>query len=230
MRMVSTMNKKPIKLIIFDVDGLMLDTESVWKKAWTTIGFKAGLGDIGDSVFLKLVGISGKAVEDVVYREIPDAKTAKYVMEQSRALGMELLKSELYPKPGVVEFLNQLDHLPIKVAVATTTAREATDERLNRLDLMRHFDCVVCGDEVKNRKPDPEIYLKVLKHMMVKPEEALVLEDSIVGVHAASNAGIDVIQIPDLIPANDLTKSLAVTVCDCMDQAKAYIDAHYQMV
>lgn len=228
--MVSTMNKKSIELIIFDVDGLMLDTESVWQKAWTLVGEEVGLGDIGQTIFPKLVGISGKAVDDIVYQMIDDSTMAQYVLDHARKKGMELLKTELYPKKGVVDFLNELDHGHTKVAVATTTSRDLTDERLNRLGLMHHFDCVVCGDEVKNRKPDPEIYLKVLEHMMVQPDHALVLEDSIVGVQAAYNAGIDVIQIPDLIAANDLTKSLAVTIANSMDEARAYIHDHYELV
>ena len=228
--MVSTMNKKPIRLIIFDVDGLMLDTERVWQKAWTLVGEAVGLGDIGQTIFPKLVGISGKAVDDIVYKAIHDPTMAQYVLDHARAKGMDLLKTELYPKPGVVDFLNALDQSSIKVAVATTTSRDLTNERLNRLDLMAHFDCVVCGDEVERRKPDPQIYLKVLDHLMVQPQDALVLEDSIVGVQAANRAGIDVIQIPDLIPANDLTRSLAVKICDSMDDARSYIHSHYELV
>lgn len=228
--MVLSMNKKKIELIIFDVDGLMLDTESVWQKAWSLVGEEVGLGDIGQTIFPKLVGISGKQVDDIVYQQINDPTMARYVLDHARAKGMELLKTELYPKPGVVDFLNDLDHQSVKVAVATTTSRDATNERLNRLDLMHHFDCIVCGDEVKNRKPDPEIYLKVLDHLMVKPQDALVLEDSIAGVQAAHNAGIDVIQIPDLIPANALTRSLAVSICDSMVKARAYIVDHYELI
>lgn len=224
------MTKKRIDLIIFDVDGLMLDTESVWQKAWTITGQTMGYDDLGQTLFLKLVGISGKAVEDIVYHDIPDPTKAHYILDHARSLGMELLKTELKPKKGVVEFLDYLDALPIKVAVATTTARDLTNERLNRLELTSHFNCIVCGDEVAKRKPDPEIYLKVLDHTMVKPERALVFEDSIVGVQAASHAHIDVIQIPDLIPANDLTRSLSVAILDSMDQAKDYINDHYQMV
>ena len=95
--------------------------------------------------------------------------------------------------------LDYLEQHHIKMAVATTTRRELTEQRLKKIGVYDRFDYVLCGDEVTKRKPDPEIYLSVLKKMDTDARNALVLEDSGVGVEAAYRAGIDCIQVPDLI-------------------------------
>ena len=111
----------------------------------------------------------------------------------------------------------------IKKAVATTTRRELTEERLKRVGVYDRFDYVLCGDEVTNRKPDPEIYLSVLKRMDTDAGNALVLEDSVVGVEAAYRAGIDCIQVPDIIAPTDVQKKQTIYTAKDLIEAKDYI-------
>lgn len=111
----------------------------------------------------------------------------------------------------------------IKKAVATTTRRELTEERLKRVGVYDRFDYVLCGDEVINRKPDPEIYLSVLKKMDTDARNALVLEDSVVGVEAAYRAGIDCIQVPDIIAPTDVQKKQTVYTAKDLMEARDYI-------
>ena len=161
-----------LELVVFDVDGLMLDTESVWKEAFDQAGDKYGIQNMG---------------------------------------------STLFPK------LDFLDAHHIKKAVATTTRRELTEERLKRVGVYDRFDYVLCGDEVINRKPDPEIYLSVLKKMDTDARNALVLEDSVVGVEAAYRAGIDCIQVPDIIAPTDVQKKQTVYTAKDLMEARDYI-------
>ena len=90
--------------------------------------------------------------------------------------------------------------------------RALTIERLTRLHLIDRFDYLLCGDEVNERKPNPEIYQKVLKHFDFSPQDALVLEDSFVGVEAAYRAHIPCIMIPDLLPPQSKQKEETVAI------------------
>ena len=127
------------------------------------------------------------------------------------------------PNTDVNEILDFLDAYHIKKAVATTTRRELTEERLKRVGVYDRFDYVLCGDEVINRKPDPEIYLSVLKKMATDARNALVLEDSVVGVEAAYRAGIDCIQVPDIIAPTDVQKKQTIYTAKDLIEAKDYI-------
>lgn len=190
--------KKP-QLVIFDVDGLMLDTESVWQKAWEIAGEDFGIDHLGTSVFLKVVGRNGKEVEEIVQRELSMLKEPLKVLDLAGKLGQLMLETELKKKAGLDELLAFLDDLHIPKAVATATSRKQTEERFERMHLLDRFDYLLCGDEVEKRKPEPDMYLKVLQVMKTKAEDALVLEDSGIGVLAAYRAKIPCIMVPDLI-------------------------------
>lgn len=201
------------ELVIFDVDGLMLDTEARWQQAWQEVGLKHGIDDLGYTTFLRCVGRNGKEVEQIVYDDLKnDHPHPEMVLEEARIYGKKLLEEHIDPKPGIYELLNLLDELNIPKAVATATDRDLTIERLERLNLLHHFDYLLCGNEVTKRKPHPEIYQKVVQHFDIDNKKALVLEDSIVGVEAAFRANISCIMIPDLIAPQDTQKQQALAI------------------
>ena len=221
------MNMKTEKeLVIFDVDGLLLDTEAVWMKAWKQTGNQLGIPD-ADAVFRQVAGISGEALRAVVYRCLSDPVLADQLIAQSRENGMKLLETELQPKPGAAGLLAWLREQGVGIAVATTTVRDLTLDRLTRTGLLNQIDILICGDQVVNRKPDPEIYLTVLAAAGTAADRAVVLEDSHYGVEAAANAGIDCIQVPDLNPADEHTAGLAVHVADSLTEAFAFMRENY---
>ena len=119
--------------------------------------------------------------------------------------------------------LDFLEQHHIKMAVATTTRRDLTEQRLKKIGVYDCFEYVLCGDEVTKRKPNPEIYLSVLKRMDTDARNALVLEDSVVGVEAAYRAGIDCIQVPDLISPTEVQKKQTVYTAKDLIEAKDYI-------
>lgn len=200
------------ELVIFDVDGLLLNTEAKWQEAWHVVGLKHGIKDFGEKTFLKCVGSTGKVVEDIVINELGSKELALSILDEARVYGQQLLDKGIDVKPGVYELLEMLEGLSIKRAVATTTSKELTYKRLSNLNLIQYFDYILCGDEVTKRKPDPEIYNKVMQHFDVKLENALVLEDSVVGVEAAYRAHIPCIMVPDLILASDKQRKEAVAI------------------
>ena len=214
-----------LELIVFDVDGLMLDTESVWKEAFNKAGIKYGIQDMGSTLFLQLIGKSGRDEKEVLDRYLSQ-DIQELVIKEWERIGYGMLEKEVPVKSGLNEILDFLDAHHIKKAVATTTRRELTEERLKRVGVYDRFDYVLCGDEVINCKPDPEIYLSVLKKMNTDAKDAIVLEDSVVGVEAAYRAGIDCIQVPDLIAPTDVQKKQTIYIAKDLMEAKDYIKEH----
>ena len=211
-----------LELVIFDVDGLMIDTESVWKNAFDKAGDKYGIPNLGDTLFPSLIG---KRLEDeqVLLDRLLPSDIQDKLLNEWRQIGLSSLEKEVPVKPGLYEMLDFLEQHHIKMAVATTTRRAHTEERLKRVGVYDRFDYVLCGDEVTNRKPDPEIYLSVLKKMDTDARNALVLEDSVVGVEAAYRAGIDCIQVPDIIAPTEVQKEQTICIVKDLMGARDYI-------
>lgn len=116
-----------------------------------------------------------------------------------------------------------IDQLNLKKSIATSTRNYLTEERLTKINVYDRFDYILCGNEVEHKKPNPEIYLKVLEHFHIQPEEALVLEDSYFGVEAAYRAHIPCIMIPDLLPATEKQKEQTVCILKDLYEVADYL-------
>lgn len=206
------------KLVIFDVDGTLLDTEARWKEAWGAIGNQYNAPELGMDLFYKLIGKSGK--EELLFIEnyLNERNLPISILSEATAYGLQLLNEHIDVKPGVFEFLNHLKSLKIPMGVATATNRDATIERLTRCGLIDYFDYILCGDQVTKRKPHPETYLKVLDYFDIDPKETLVLEDSLVGVEAAYRAGTACIMIPDLIAPTQKQIDQTIAIVETMHE------------
>ena len=202
-----------LELVVFDVDGLMLDTESVWKEAFDKAGDKYGIQNMGSTLFPKLIGKSGRDEKEVLDRYL-SSDIQELVIQEWERIGYGMLEKEVPVKPGLYEMLDFLEQYHIKMAVATTTRRELTEQRLKKIGVYDRFDYVLCGDEVTNRKPDPEIYEYTCKQIGVSKEEIWVVEDSEYGIEAAKKAGLKVMGLynsklyQDLTDANLIISSL----------------------
>lgn len=211
-----------LELVVFDVDGLMIDTESVWKNAFDKAGDKYGIPNLGDTLFPSLIGKRLEDEQELLDRLLP-SDIQNPLINEWRQIGLGSLEREVPVKLGLYEMLDYLEQHHIKMAVATTTRRELTEQRLKKIGVYNRFDYVLCGDEVTKRKPDPEIYLSVLHKMNTKAENAIVLEDSSVGVEAAYRAGIDCIQVPDLIAPTEVQEKQTICIVKDLMEARDYI-------
>lgn len=211
-----------LELVIFDVDGLMIDTESVWKNAFDKAGDKYGISNLGDTLFPSLTGKRLEDEQELLDRLLPSDIQDK-LLNEWRQIGLSSLANKVPVKPGLYEMLDFLEQHHIKMAVATTTRRDLTEQRLKKIGVYDCFEYVLCGDEVTKRKPNPEIYLSVLKRMDTDARNALVLEDSVVGVEAAYRAGIDCIQVPDLIAPTEVQKEQTICIVKDLMEARDYI-------
>lgn len=186
-----------LKLVIFDMDGVILDSERVANLAWFQVSEKYDLGlDIEKLKEIK----GGTAVRTLEVLSKQVGKTlAEKIMEEKKEIQMSIIKKEngIKLKEGVVELLKYIKEKGLKCIVATSTTKERAEKQLKETGVYSYFDNLVYGDEIKNGKPDPEIFLKACEKIGVSPVEAVVIEDSVLGATAANRAGIKCFVVED---------------------------------
>jgi HAD superfamily hydrolase (TIGR01509 family) len=145
--------------------------------------------------------LRGHSLDEQLVAEVERSAWANYA---------RYLEQEGVPcKQGLFEVLDFLDSRQMRRAVATSTRTELAERKLARVGVLDRFDAVVGGDQVRNGKPAPDIYLRAAERLERGPDECIVLEDSRNGVRAASAAGMTVILVPDLCPIDQETEQLA---------------------
>jgi HAD superfamily hydrolase (TIGR01509 family) len=188
-----------IKALIFDFDGLILDTETPEFESWQTIFEKYGY-DLPFSEWKKCVGSSNQDFEPTDYlgQLMGHPVNKKKVEHEKRILSLARIMS-LPPLPGVEDMIKSAHARGIKLAVASSSSTEWVWLNLSRLGLHQYFDAICGGNEVLAVKPDPALYLKAMAELEVQPDEAVVFEDSPNGILAAQRAGIFCVAIPNPI-------------------------------
>jgi len=183
-----------IKAIIFDMDGLMIDSERV-----TFECYQERLKDMNltmDEEFYKT--LLGKPIKGI-YQRFYDVFPIQNVIQDVHQLMAERFETEGVPvKKGLVELLHYLKDNNYKTIVATSSNRDRVDKILAQAKITEFFDDSICGDEVTKGKPNPEVFLKSCQKLGVNVDEAIVLEDSEAGIQASYDANIKVICIPDM--------------------------------
>ena len=206
------LDKNGIKAVLFDMDGLMFDTERLYMETWYPSAKKYGY-DVNEE---QLISLLGKTAE--LGREICEGYFGKdfpfYEIRKTRlALSDAVIREKgIKIKPGLLPLLDYLDRQGIKKAVATSSEKVTADFYLKTAGLTDRFDAVVSGDDVKKSKPDPEIFLIAAKKVGVEPENCLVLEDSFSGIRAAHAGGMHPVMVPDILQPTDEIKALCEAV------------------
>ena len=200
---------KNIELVIFDMDGLMLDTESVSKKAWMLIG-ELNNYNITYEFLLSLIGKNRKSVELAFKNHFGEDFPFAYLYELKEIKASQFIVNEgLRIKEGLIELIDYLIKNEIKIAVATSSYKKKAYKLLKMAGVFHLFNKVLCGDEILKGKPNPEIFLTICQDLKVKPSKALVLEDSQSGLEAAVAGGITCIIVPDLVEPSEKHVKLA---------------------
>lgn len=198
-----------IELVIFDMDGLMLNTEALTIKAWQEIG-KLYNYDISKEFLLGLLGMNKKSIAAQFQKNFGDKFSFDYMYsEQGKCINRIIEEEGLGVKKGLNELLDYLTRNKIKKAVATSSARERAEKLLSKAGVLDNYDKVICGDEVTKSKPDPEIFLTACEKLNVDPSNAIVLEDSERGLEAAVAGGMRCILVPDLVEPSEKYVKLA---------------------
>ena len=211
-------SSRTFKAAIFDMDGLILDSERTVLKCWEAVGQKYGFPDI-ETYGISVIGKNKTATIDEferVYGEPGD----RYEKEMRKVY----LSMEVPLKPHTIELLSAMKSAGMKIAIASSSTREEVTTQLTKLGAFQFFDAAVCGDQVTKSKPDPEIFLLACDALGVKPEESLGLEDSFNGVRACKASGLFTIMVPDIIQPDDEMKGLADIILPSLKDVQDFLN------
>jgi HAD superfamily hydrolase (TIGR01509 family) len=203
---------KQVQAVIFDMDGLIFDTERISIPAWQKAGREHGY-DIAAPHIMETIGFNLAGTEAILKRHYGE----DFPFQEIKALKVEYIREGFIDnapplKTGVRELLSWLSDRKIPVALGTSTERRRVLEYLDAAGIRGYFHAVVCGDEVSRGKPAPDIFLKAAEKLGIPSASCLVLEDSENGIRAAREAGMLPVLVPDIIEVPAEVKDFAKTV------------------
>jgi HAD superfamily hydrolase (TIGR01509 family) len=186
--------------VVFDMDGLLLDTESLAMRGLAQAAVAMGV-DAPEEFRHAMIGVPADHCRTLVTERFgPDFPADDFLAAASRQMGVLIDAGSLQLKPGVRELLDYLDTIGMARAVATSSSRAKAAHHLRRTGIMERFDAVVTRDDVARGKPHPDLFLRAAQVLGRAPNHCLALEDSYNGIRAAHAAGMQVIMVPDLLP------------------------------
>ncbi|YAF94608.1 MAG: HAD family hydrolase [Nodularia sp. CChRGM 3473] len=204
---------------IFDMDGLLFDTESIARWAWKQSLKNHGY-TMSDDLYIEFVGRDLSWREKLLKKIYGASLPFESVTVQRIEIGDEReLREGLPMKPGVLDLLHQLSSLGVIMGLATGTARTRAIRRLTNAGIQQYFTTIVTSEDVAEGKPAPDIFLEASRRMNIAPLECVVFEDSSVGVEAAFRAGMCPIMVPDIEQPSPEIKGLAYRVLNSLEQA-----------
>lgn len=207
-----------IKLVIFDVDGTLVDSEVVFVKA-AIKNMEVNGYNIPMSAIMGIIGqnrVAGQKLIESTQDDFFDYD--KYIKNYEKIRSEILEKEPLKLKKGALNILNYCKEHGIRMAIATSTYREKQVKVLTNLGIIDYFDYMVFGDEINNSKPAPDIYLKVYEHYNIDKDEMIIYEDSKNGILSAHNAGIRVVYIKDIVEVEEEVTSLCYKQVKDLDE------------
>jgi HAD superfamily hydrolase (TIGR01509 family) len=198
-----------IKALIFDFDGLILETEQPLYQSWQELYWANGL-ELPFEKWALNIGTSEEPFDPNAALESLPGWNLEKNQELSRRLEreLELIQSQP-PRPGVLDYLKDARRLGLKVGLASSSSCNWVTGHLERLGLRQYFDCIQARDDVELTKPDPELFQNAVEILGAKPEEAIAFEDSPNGILAAKRAGLHCVAVP-----NVLTRHLDTSLAD----------------
>lgn len=186
-----------IDAVVWDMDGLIFDTEVLSFQAWQEGAKALGL-HLDPELFQSLIGMNSAAIMQRLTNELGPSVDVQRLRTEAGAVYDALLANGPPLKKGAAECLKRLAELKVPQALATSSSYGYATEKLSHHDLLRLFQETVTGDQVENCKPHPEPYLLAAKRLNIAPKHCLAFEDSANGIHSAKQAGMQTVLIPDL--------------------------------
>ena len=212
-----------IKAIVFDMDGVLIDTERILGRAWVEIGKLYQVEDV-EQTFHSCLGLNERDTKSCCLKEYGKDFPYDKFRDEASVLFYEIIEKEGLPvKKGVRELLDYLKKEGYGIGLASSSSKKNILYHMEGIKTIEYFDVIISGDMVTHSKPDPEIYQIACQKLGVLPEAAAAIEDSPNGIRSASQAGMKVMMVPDLIkPEPDLNPMLC-GVFDSLLEVKDFL-------
>lgn len=212
-----------IKGAVFDMDGLMFDSErlvyEIWQEMMDEQGFEYSL-----DIFKNTIGLRTDKTEQYYNSLYGSRFDYKPLKQRSRETFIKRVNENGVPiKKGLFELLDFLKSNNIKMAVATSTSAQTAHMIINLAGVYDYFDAFVCGDDVKNGKPHPEVFLTASEKLGLSPLDCIAFEDSINGIKSAFSAEMKPVMVPDFLQPTDEIKPMISFLCSDLSQAIEFV-------
>lgn len=212
-----------MKTVIFDMDGVLFDTERVCMENWCGLASKLGLPDM-ETVFPKCIGRNAADTERIVSMHYGGKFDYNSFRKQASDWFWRYIDENGVPvKKGVKEILAYLKREGYAIGLASSTRYSSVVNHLEESGLRGYFSVIVTGDMVEHSKPRPDIYLMACEKLGVKPGEAYAIEDSYNGIRSAYAAGMKPVMVPDLIEPDEEMKRLSFLICKDLLELLEYL-------
>lgn len=215
-----------IKGAVFDMDGLMFDSERLvyetWQMMMDELGFEYNL-----EIFKNTIGLRTDMAESYYNSLYGERFCYQPLKQRSREIFLKRVSEEGVPiKKGLVDLLEFLKSNNLKIAVATSTSAQTAHKIIRMAGVYDYFDAFVCGDDVRNGKPHPEVFLTAAERLSLPPTECVAFEDSINGIKSAHSAEMTTVMVPDYLQPTEEIIPMIDCLCDDLSQAIEFISNH----
>lgn len=214
-----------VNAVIFDMDGLLFDTEMVYYEATQMVADQMGF-PYDKEFYLRFLGVSDEEVwanYHEIFAEYGRETVQRFIDESFQETLTRFASGNVQLKPGVMALLDFLDEQEIPKVVASSNQRKVIELLLEKNNLLTRFDTIVSAENVKRAKPDPEIFLLAQQKLGTAKENTLILEDSQNGILAAEAAEIPVIMVPDLLEPSAELADKTVAVVSSLHEIPTFI-------
>ena len=219
-----------IRAVVFDMDGILFDTERMSVEGWRETAAEMGFGDMEEGIY-GCIGLNRTDCRNFLLKtygadfpyETFREKTADRFEKRMKRDGLPIMK-------GAPELLEWLSGQPVKLALASSTHTASVKSHLERAGFTDYFQAVIGGDMVEHSKPRPDIYRKACALLEVKPEEAVAVEDSPNGIRSAHAAGMLPIMVPDLVKPTEEIRQMLYAECGSLSGVRDLLEERLGVV
>ncbi|MFO1081515.1 MAG: HAD family phosphatase [Reyranellaceae bacterium] len=219
------MFKEPVEAALFDMDGLLLDTEALYIRA-----MQAAAGSLGRDMPLALchamVGVPAYECNQLIEDHYGEGFSIAEFRQHFSVHIRGLMDSGIPVKPGAIELLDFLAARGLPLAVATSAERKTAEHHLSKAGLLARFQAIATRNDVERAKPHPDIYLEAARRLGVAPERCLAFEDSDIGLSAAHAAGTMAFMVPDFLEPRPESRTRCLQVLSDLHAARALLQHH----
>lgn len=215
---------KDFDAVVFDMDGVIFDSERATMDCWIELAEKYSIPDI-KTPYYKCIGVNAAMTRKIIFDAYgEDFPYDRYAAEASQMYHDKYDGGRLPVKKGAREILEFLKKNNKKIALASSSRKETVINQLRDAGLLDFFDEIVTGDMVEKSKPEPDIFLKACEKLGILPQRSYAIEDSFNGIRAAYSGKLKPIMVPDILPADDEMRQKAEAVLESLLDVADYLD------